>query len=240
MYGKADQAAVYTLRQEDNLDQEFVARHLVAHRGRWTTTSAANSRVALASALKGGFGLETDLRDYKGHLVISHDPLRTIGGALTGEAFVSIFCQLGGAEVGPVALNIKSDGLVPLLLDWVGALPDDKFFFFDMSVPETLAYAKAGLPVALRVSEFEPVNTRLVKQFSIGKRWWLDSFRSDWWLNDDSIEVLCLEGELHIVSPEIHGRDPRAVWEWFGSMLQSGASVYLCTDHVDKALEALA
>ena len=46
---------------------------ILAHRGYWNTDIKSNSPQALRSALEYGFGFESDLRDYCGELVISHN-----------------------------------------------------------------------------------------------------------------------------------------------------------------------
>ena len=52
---------------------------IIAHRGLWQDTknpndkSAQNTLKAFERAFEGGFGVETDLRDFAGQIVISHD-----------------------------------------------------------------------------------------------------------------------------------------------------------------------
>ena len=47
---------------------------IIAHRGFWKIESEKNTMLALERAIENGFGFETDLRDYAGKLVISHNP----------------------------------------------------------------------------------------------------------------------------------------------------------------------
>ena len=47
---------------------------ILAHRGLWQNVAAKNSISSIKLALVNGFGLETDIRDLDGELVISHDP----------------------------------------------------------------------------------------------------------------------------------------------------------------------
>ena len=49
---------------------------ILAHRGRWRSPSEKNSEGAFRAALSAGYGIETDIRDFDGRLVISHDPAR--------------------------------------------------------------------------------------------------------------------------------------------------------------------
>lgn len=46
---------------------------ILAHRGWWTSREDQNSLDALTRALTAGFGVETDIRDCAGRLVVSHD-----------------------------------------------------------------------------------------------------------------------------------------------------------------------
>jgi len=58
---------------------------ILAHRGAWTVPKERNSAEALKRALKSGFGIETDLRDLDGTVVISHDPPKHADTPLTFE-----------------------------------------------------------------------------------------------------------------------------------------------------------
>ena len=46
---------------------------IIAHRGFWISAEEKNTQTAFLRALENGFGIETDLRDFDGTLVISHD-----------------------------------------------------------------------------------------------------------------------------------------------------------------------
>ena len=46
---------------------------ILCHRGAWSFEVEKNSMAALKKALSLGYGFESDLRDYRGELVISHD-----------------------------------------------------------------------------------------------------------------------------------------------------------------------
>ena len=142
-------------------------------------------------------------------------------------------------SLGLLALNIKADGLIPLLGPLLDLLPRERLFFFDMTTPQLISYARASLPVAVRVSEFEPVDHSVFAKLDVPVRVWLDAFDSDWWLGDPEVEALCRTGQVAIVSPEIHGRDPEAVWAWFGEQVTAGCDLYLCTDRCDDAVDVV-
>lgn len=209
-------------------DTEQVAHRLLAHRGLWGAQVAGNTEESLLDAWTSGFGVETDIRDYLGELVVSHDPPSPTREWLRLEKLLGRLHELH--EDGTVALNVKADG-IPALLD-AAALSRSSlnYFCFDMSWPQTLSFVKAGIPVALRVSEWEPLDISLFRRLEIPVRVWLDAFESDWWLESQEIVDLCQSGQVIVVSPEIHGREPEPVWEWFEEQVRMGADVFLCSD----------
>ena len=46
---------------------------ILSHRGYWKDVNEKNQQVSFERSFSLGFGTETDIRDYKGELVISHD-----------------------------------------------------------------------------------------------------------------------------------------------------------------------
>ena len=44
---------------------------ILAHRGFWKEETEKNTKIAFERAFNSGFGIETDLRDIKGEIVIS-------------------------------------------------------------------------------------------------------------------------------------------------------------------------
>ena len=46
---------------------------IISHRGVWANTFQQNTKGAIENSFLSGFGIETDIRDYKGALVIAHD-----------------------------------------------------------------------------------------------------------------------------------------------------------------------
>lgn len=208
---------------------------IIAHRGIWIDSHDANTSKALTEALLAGFGIETDIRDWAGNLVISHDP-----PLLDGLLFSDLLTQWRDQNIlkgRMLALNVKSDGLIPMLTHLRPALGESDHFFFDMSFPQMLAYSRAGLPISPRISEFEPTSVSLMRELDMTEGYWLDGFDSDWWIGDENVENLIKDYRVTVVSPEIHGRDPVPVWDWFAQRLSEGCHLYLCTDLPFKALE---
>ena len=79
---------------------------ILAHRGWWQKESEKNTPAALVRALSAGFGIETDIRDLNGELVISHDP--PVDSQTTANWLFNQYNKIKAN--GRIALNIKSDG----------------------------------------------------------------------------------------------------------------------------------
>lgn len=206
---------------------------LLAHRGLWHDKPAQNTPPAFKAALARGYGIETDIRDQDGALVVAHDmpagrhmPLADLL-ALCGDA----------PPASVLAINIKADGLADDVARALAGHPGLAAFVFDMSVPDTLAYLRRGMRVFARMSEYE-ADGPLV---SLAAGVWLDAFHSDWW-SLDLLRALLVRGqEIAIVSPELHGRPHQETWQALKT-LGAGflARCLLCTDHPDAAAAVFA
>ena len=208
---------------------------ILAHRGLWRHKSEQNSIAALSEALLSGFGIETDIRDLDGQLVISHDPPHP-GALLLGE-FLDAYC--GIPAPAPLALNIKSDGLQEALAEALGRrrIGTDRYFVFDMAVPDALVYLRQAMPCFTRQSEIEPVPAYIDRAEGI----WLDCFEQDWIKVSDILGHCAAGRRVALVSPELHGRDRRKVWEnWregYRDLSRRGLRnrLMICTDHPREA-----
>jgi glycerophosphoryl diester phosphodiesterase len=205
------------------MDMEFLA-----HRGHWQERRDANTPGAFARAWSGGFGIETDLRDRDGGVVISHDP--PVAAAMTLEALFGDYAAKGGQTT--LALNIKSDGLQRAIMDAVARHRIKNYFVFDMSVPDSLHFLRAGQPVFVRLSEYEAESPLLDRAAGV----WLDAFEEEWWTLD-TIRSLTGRGKsVAIVSPELHGRAHAQLWHRLRDLEPAAsARVLLCTDFPDAA-----
>jgi hypothetical protein len=199
------------------------ARKILAHRGLWKDeldleSLPMNSLEAINRAVELGFGFETDLRDFQGDIAISHDPVLTMGNS---------FAELLRFDLdGLVAFNIKSDGIAPMINSEIKiAKPKFEYFFFDMSIPEMQRYARHDLPLADRMSEIEV--------FSVSNRGyvWLDSFTTEWYVNDSEWRFLLENKKIIVVSPELHGRPYLQSWKWIANQMNLHSNLYLCTDY---------
>jgi hypothetical protein len=199
---------------------------IIAHRGSWKTSAEKNSIVALGRSFKSGFGVETDIRDYKGDLVISHDIPDQV--TLSFAEFLKLYTSEG--KPGYLALNIKSDGLNDLIAGMLEEYDIQNYFCFDMSIPDTLGYLAKGLNTYLRISEYESVG--LLGERSQGI--WLDSFAESWYKRSDVESLLLTFENVCIVSPELHGLEHKKLWEMIRGIK---GNIILCTDFPDEAEE---
>lgn len=201
---------------------------IIAHRGLWTQPAERNGPSALEAALASGFGVETDIRDHAGRLVVSHDP--PSGHEQTFEDLLD--CYARHRQPGPLALNVKADGLADAIHDACATRGVTGYFCFDMSVPDSRSYLARAMPLYGRRSELEPASPLL--DFCEGI--WLDAFVDDWFTLDDILAWTKAGKRVCVVSPELHARPHHNVW----SMLRTLSHVYapevsgrltVCTDH---------
>ena len=208
---------------------------VLAHRGLWRTAAEKNSLGALREALTQGFGIETDLRDHDGRGVISHDPPTGTAPAL--EQFLDMYVETGSAHT--LALNVKSDGLQEKVQK---ALADrhigpEKYFLFDMAVPDALGYFQLEMPCFTRESELEPAPAYVNQAAGV----WLDCFFQDWINKGTILKHIDAGRRVALVSPELHGRDKSIAWKnWReaanGLRSQGRADqLMICTDHPAEA-----
>lgn len=203
---------------------------VLSHRGFWALRSEQNDPVAFRRSFEEGFGTELDLRDLGGRLVVSHDPPEA--EALAAEAMFALHAQHGPALT--LALNIKADGLQALLAPLLERLAIADAFVFDMSIPDTLHWLRAGVPVFTRHSDLE--NTPALYREAAGV--WLDAFHTDWWSVETVRRHLDAGKRVCIVSSELHQRDHRPVWEALAAGdLPADGQVMICTDHPIEARE---
>ena len=205
---------------------------ILCHRGVWTTRGDQNTLDAIRAAWKQGWGIETDVRDLDGQLVVSHDP--PTHGALPFSELIDAWVADGSGT--SVALNIKSDGLAPLMAAATAGTDMSDHFVFDMSVPDQVAWLSSpgsAVPVYTRWSDIErePVLDPRVTGI------WLDAFHDDaWWSAEQVLDRMSRGLAVAIVSPELHGRNPDPVWQRLRSHgLHTHSALSICTDEPQLA-----
>ena len=203
---------------------------IIAHRGLWVRPEEKNTEDAFKRALVHGFGIETDFRDMMSTLVISHD--LPVDGVMQADRLAQLYLQHSSDL--PLAINIKSDGLHNLIENFIVNSKLKNFFVFDMSIPDTLGYLRAGMPFYTRMSEFELEPGLL----SDAKGIWLDCFHSDWYGAQVLSQHLESGKSIAIVSPELHRRSHQDVWNLLkSSKLHLNSRLSICTDFPMQARE---
>ncbi|MNS23804.1 hypothetical protein D3C72_556300 [compost metagenome] len=202
---------------------------ILAHRGWWLEAPEKNQAIAFERAFAVGYGVETDVRDTNGRLVISHDMAQA--DAMPFERFLDIYRSHGSP--GWLALNVKSDGLHVALGEALRGAGIDRYFVFDMSVPDGLHYLKGGLTTFTRRSEYE-IGSSL--DASAAGIWW-DCFESG---GDAALAGSALRsGKVGaLVSPELHHREHCDVWQTWRDDIEMAverSALMLCTDFPEEA-----
>ena len=202
---------------------------ILAHRGCWKEKVYQNSPTAIRESLENGFGFESDVRDYLGRMVISHN----IADDSCQDA-EEVFKWLEDYEDKYCfAINIKADGLKSVLKDYTERYKISNYFLFDMSVPQMVEFSEAGLRFFTRQSEYE--KSPVMYQQAAGI--WIDGFEGTDWITRELLNRHIGSGkEVCLVSPELHGRsDYRQFWGTLRNWDIDDSKVLLCTDIPDEA-----
>lgn len=154
--------------------------------------------VAELNATPVRYGVEVDIRSSGSQLIISHDPF------IAGESFEE---WLEAYKHGTLILNVKEEGLEDRLISLMDRAAIENYFFLDQSFPYLIKYSKMGVHrCAVRVSEFESINTALTLAGKVD--WvWVDCFTQFPLTNDDAKTLQAAGFKLCLVSPELQGRD---------------------------------
>lgn len=203
---------------------------IIAHRGYWSNDFQKNSPEAIRTALEKGYGFESDVRDYMGRMVISHN----IADASCQDAeevfewlheFNDEYC---------FAINIKADGLKNILQSFFNKYNIKNYFLFDMSVPQMVEFREMGLRLFTRQSEVEPQPTMYEDAAGV----WIDGFWSTEWITEKLLNQHIENGkEVCLVSPDLHGNSYIDFWKKLKKWEIDSERVYLCTDYPDEAKE---
>ena len=146
------------------------------------------------------YGVELDLRDFGGRLVLQHEPF------MDGEDFAE---YLKHYDHGTMILNIKSERIERKVLELVQKYNIKDYFFLDSSFPMIYSLSKSGEKnIALRFSEFEGIDTILNMKGKID--WiWVDCF-SKLPIDNENYNLLKQHGfKFCLVSPELQGQDEK-------------------------------
>ena len=202
---------------------------ILSHRGYWKEIREKNTASAFERSFSLDFGTETDIRDYRGELVISHDIAHE--NCISVKDFFEIYNSF--TKKLPLALNIKSDGLQSKLKLLLEDYKISNYFLFDMSVPDGLQYLNKEFTVFSRQSEYE----REPSFYSHAKGVWLDEFNTHW------IDKITIEShrknnkQICIVSPDLHKRAYEKEWQHYKEIEKelNIDDLMICTDYPEKA-----
>ncbi|MBU1667005.1 hypothetical protein KKC13_01190 [bacterium] len=204
---------------------------ILSHRGYWKETHEKNLAIAFERSFFLGFGTETDIRDYKGELVISHD-IADEQCIIVKEMF-EIYNKYDNTL--PLALNIKADGLQVKLKKLLEEYKIKNYFVFDMSVPDGLQYLKYNINAFTRESEYERIPSFYDEACGI----WLDEFQGHWITKEVIEKHIKNNKQICIVSPDLHKREYKKEWQHY-KIIEKELGVnnmMICTDYPEIAKE---
>ena len=204
---------------------------IFAHRGLHENIDKhKNTKDAIISALQENYSVELDIRDSRGRLYISHDPIKSTVGLISIEELVNEVNKIGSQS--QLAINIKADGISHEILEALQRIEDKslEIFVFDMSRPEQEVYKKKGLNVYTRASEYEKVQSGC-------KGVWVDSFEGKLIQIEIAKYLISEERRFVIVSDELHGRCKEKLWEKIKELQIHKYEFFgLCTDYAREAI----
>lgn len=198
--------------------------NIISHRGLWDNIKEKNTKEAIIKSFSNGFGIETDIRDLNGEIVISHDMPNNDDECLKFNELIDIYIDYLHL---PLALNVKSDGMQTLIKNKILEYDLKNYFLFDMSIPDLIHTKKNNLNFLTRVSEYE-----LPILIDDSKGVWADEFNTEW-IDFELIRYLnSINKKLFIVSPELHNRNYIFKWEYYKkNSITKYRNIYLCTDY---------
>ncbi|MGD9722738.1 MAG: phosphatidylinositol-specific phospholipase C/glycerophosphodiester phosphodiesterase family protein [Pirellulales bacterium] len=174
------------------------------------------------------YGVEIDVRDRGDRLILEHDPFSD------GEDFEQ---WLAGYRHALLILNIKSERIEHRVLELVHRHHIENYFLLDSSFPMIRRLVSEGeRRIAVRFSEFEPVESALALAGSVD--WvWIDCFMR-MPLSPNTYERLRASFKLCAVSPELQGRGVDAIAA-YAELLRPYPVDAVCTKRPDLWQAAL-
>lgn len=195
---------------------------IICHRGWWGTPADQNTFAAFVRAAAAGCGVELDVRDWEGELVVAHDPYLSHQGRQTW--FRDVATLAAARPDLPLLVNVKACGLAPL---FCRERPPASAVFFDMAPADLPAYSRRRLPYLCRVAPHEPAAPAVARDAA---GWWVDGMGDPDYFPE-------LPGRVFVASPDLHGVDPLPLWR---KIRDGGGAVALCTDRPAEAAEFFA
>ena len=167
-------------------------------------------------------GVEVDVRTAGAHLVLAHDPFEP-GERL--DEYLDVYAHAF------IVFNMKCDGLEADVIALARERGVSEFFLLDVAAPSLVRLARCGeRRVAVRVSEFEPVESAMA--FAGLVDWaWIDCF-TRFPLDPDRYALLQRHFRLCLVSPELQ-RHPRSDVQAYAALVAAMPVDAVCSDVCD-------
>jgi len=145
-------------------------------------------------------GVEVDLRDHAGKIVLEHDPFNYN----RADDFADYLREY---KHGTLILNIKSERIEFQVLRLLAQFGITDYFFLDSSFPMIVSMVNKGESnIAVRFSEFEGLEN--IRKMRGKVRWvWVDCFSRLPIDKNSYNEIKELGLKLCLVSPELQGRE---------------------------------
>ena len=201
-----------------------------------------NTEQGFENSFSRGNGVETDIRDVCGKLIISHNMPK--GNEMSFEGILKTYNKYSCE--GFLALNVKCDGMQDEIKTLLNKYNIKNYFMFDMSVPDAIIYLQKEIDCYIRDSEYELYPKETSPYFyEKASGVWLDQFTEN---RNDKIDLKLIKKYLNdnknicIVSPELHswGRKNDLYiqrWEEYKSIINTLRKeeydlnkISLCTD----------
>lgn len=157
------------------------------------------NKIADLRNLPTSFGVELDLRDHNGKIVLEHDPFNYKDSDELDE-------YLKYYQHQTLILNVKSERIESEVLRIIKKHNIKKYFFLDSSFPAIVNLIKLGEKnISLRFSEFEGLDT--IRNMAGKVNWvWVDCFTRLPINREVYQEMKSLNYKLCLVSPDLLNR----------------------------------
>jgi len=144
--------------------------------------------------VKAEYGVEIDVRNYAGKLILHHEPFKR------GDYFEDFCAEF---DKSFLILNIKTEGIEEDVLSKIRKYNIKNYFLLDVSFPFIIKLIKTGeKKIAVRFSEFESIETVLSLEGMV--EWvWIDIFNKLPLDKDSFIKLKNAGFKICLVSPEI-------------------------------------
>ena len=172
-------------------------------------------RVNSFDKIDNNFGIELDVRDQNGELVVSHD--------LPITSTIKLEDLLQKIDKNKlIAINIKSVEIEKSLKKIISNANLKNYFTFDWPIPSLIKAQNNHLICAFRLSEYE-------KELFPNCSWvWIDSFKEIWYDVKILSDLKDKGFNLALVSPELHGRENDL--KKFEKIVNTGLVDAICTN----------